>query len=456
MHIRSLKAVMPRVLVMAHAHPALSAGGGEIAAHAGYRALRMAGAPAWFLAGGSGRAPARLGAVLTQPFGPDEFIYHGGQTDFFLHANRDPEFPAEFAALLRRLWPDVLHAHHFVHLGIEALLVARRTLPHLRIVMTLHDMAAICHNHGQMLTRPARRPCTASGPLPCHACYPDITTGAFALRRRYISRFLALVDGFIAPSHFIARRHAEWGLPAERIAVIDNILPPAQPEAPPLAMHAQEKRGRKGLRVGFFGQISPFKGVGLLLDAAALIAARADAPPIEIEIHGDGSNQNPELRAELAPRLAAPPPHVRVHGAYAQAQVGRLMQRVDVVVVPSLWWENAPLVIEEALRARRPVICADIGGMAEKIRDGQDGLHFPAGDAAGLAEALCLLAAQPKLLAQLQATLRPPADPAAALVAHLELYRGLLAASGGLPGHDGLGEPGGGDAAGGEVGGAAA
>ena len=67
------------------------------------------------------------------------------------------------------------------------------------------------------------------------------------------------------------------------------------------------------------------------------------------------------------------------------------MAEVDWVVVPSIWWENAPLVIQEAFRHRRPVICGDIGGMAEMVRDGVDGLHAPverprrpgAGDAPG-------------------------------------------------------------------------
>ncbi|MCI0590636.1 MAG: glycosyltransferase, partial [Gammaproteobacteria bacterium] len=56
----------------------------------------------------------------------------------------------------------------------------------------------------------------------------------------------------------------------------------------------------------------------------------------------------------------------------------RLMERIDWVVVPSIWWENSPLVIQEAMKFGRPVICADIGGMAEKVSDRRNGLHFRA------------------------------------------------------------------------------
>jgi glycosyltransferase involved in cell wall biosynthesis len=61
------------------------------------------------------------------------------------------------------------------------------------------------------------------------------------------------------------------------------------------------------------------------------------------------------------------------------------MAQIDWVVMPSIWWENAPLVIQEAFQHRRPVITSGIGGMAEMVRDGIDGLHVRPGDAAHLA-----------------------------------------------------------------------
>ncbi len=65
-----------------------------------------------------------------------------------------------------------------------------------------------------------------------------------------------------------------------------------------------------------------------------------------------------------------------------------LMAEIDWVVMPSIWWENAPLVIQEAFQHRRPPIVSGIGGMAEMVRDGVDGLHVRPGDPAALAAAL--------------------------------------------------------------------
>jgi glycosyltransferase involved in cell wall biosynthesis len=99
---------------------------------------------------------------------------------------------------------------------------------------------------------------------------------------------------------------------------------------------------------------------------------------------------------------------VAFRGAYDNRKVHALMQGCHAVLVPSIWWENSPLVIQEAFAARRPVICSDIGGMAEKVRPGLDGFHFRAGSGAALADLLRQLADEPEQLEALAETLAPP------------------------------------------------
>jgi glycosyltransferase involved in cell wall biosynthesis len=79
------------------------------------------------------------------------------------------------------------------------------------------------------------------------------------------------------------------------------------------------------------------------------------------------------------------------------------MSAADWVVVPSRWWENSPLVIQEAFQYKRPVICSDIGGMAEKVTDGVNGLHSRVGDHVRLAETIGRAVGTPGLWEQLQA-----------------------------------------------------
>lgn len=365
-----------RVLVASHGHPAVTRGGAEMAAYTQFQALCVeTGVEAFFLGCQRGRPEPCLGEPITQPFeDAREYLYVGGAFDWFRLTNHDAAFPRAFTALLHTLRPDVLHLHHVLEFGVESLLLARRALPGLRIVLTLHEYLLICHNHGQMVKRPSRTLCTRARPDECHACFPEFAPSDFVLRTLYLRRFLDLADEFIAPSRFLARRLIEWGLPETRILVRSNAARPGR---------ANLRRSNCGMVVvGFFGQISALKGVGLLLDAATILreAGRRD---IWLEIHGTMAGQPPELLDDLPARLAAPPSNVRVVGPYLPEYVDGLMSGVDAVCVPSLWWENAPTVMVEAHANGRTVICADIGGMAEHAAEKD--LLFRAGVAADLA-----------------------------------------------------------------------
>ena len=95
-------------------------------------------------------------------------------------------------------------------------------------------------------------------------------------------------------------------------------------------------------------------------------------------------------------------------GRYASHELPRLMEQTDWVVVPSRWWENSPLVIQEAFGHGRPVICSDIGGMAEKVIHGVNGLHFHVGDSVSLAETIRTAVADEGLWGRLRDQISPP------------------------------------------------
>ncbi|HLU39385.1 MAG TPA: glycosyltransferase, partial [Planctomycetota bacterium] len=86
----------------------------------------------------------------------------------------------------------------------------------------------------------------------------------------------------------------------------------------------------------------------------------------------------------------------------------RLLALVDVVVVPSVWDDCAPLVVAEALAARAPVVGSRIGGIPDFVRDGENGLLFAPGDATDLARCLRAFADDPGLLGRLQRGIAPP------------------------------------------------
>lgn len=416
-----------RLLVMAHLHPAVSRGGAEIAAYQLYKTLRASPdvEASWFLAASGGRISSRLGARLSQPFGVDEYVYAGAGFDHFTHGNPDPEWPLELGRLLEELRPTVVHLHHYTNFGVDTLLTIRRVLPDARIVVTLHEYLAICNHFGQMVKRPGLALCDRSSPRDCNRCFPERSEQDFFLRELFIKRFFRLVDHFVSPSRFLAARYVAWGIDPAQISVIENGVP----DAPPAAANAGPAVPGAPLSIGFFGQISRLKGIDVLFDAAALLSA-AGQDGVQFEVHGDHSGQPPEFRALFEARLLDAPANIQVHGPYENSRVHGLMRGVDAVIVPSIWWENSPLVIQEAFLARRPVICSDIGGLAEKVRDGLDGFHFRAGNARSLAALLSDLSRQPDRLRGLGATLATPPTLRESSAATLALYRGCGAGPG--------------------------
>jgi glycosyltransferase involved in cell wall biosynthesis len=115
-------------------------------------------------------------------------------------------------------------------------------------------------------------------------------------------------------------------------------------------------------------------------------------------------------------------------GPYQQDQIPELMASVAWVVMGSRWRENAPVVIEEALACGRPLLVPDLGGMAEKVRDGLDGYFFPVGSSLALAELMIGCASDQAGWHKLRATMRSPCLGDGALLSHLDLYRSALAA----------------------------
>src|SRR2546422_4052506 len=123
-----------------------------------------------------------------------------------------------------------------------------------------------------------------------------------------------------------------------------------------------------------------------------------DGVDAHLWIHGANLDLQPvEFQRQVNELLAACKDNVTLVGRYQPESLARLMAGVDWVVVPSIWWENSPLVIQEAFLHGRPVICSGIGAMAEKVTDGVNGLHFRPGDAESLSRTISHAVSRPGL-----------------------------------------------------------
>jgi len=380
-------------MYVCHNHPAVRPAGAENYALEVHRAMARHGAyEPTFVARAEPPRPGAAPALTQVPGRANEYLLHTdvGDWDDLLGTMRDKRlYTRVLRDVLAELRPDVVHVQHTYLLGYDLLREVRHSLPGVPIVHTLHELLPICHHKGQMVRTRGRELCDRASPERCHACFPGIAPTRFFLRTRFIQAQLALADRFVCPSGFLAERFVDWGLPADRVLVEDY----GRCEPPP----APERAARiPPVRVGFFGQLSPFKGVDVLLEAA--LALQHGGSPARFVIHGSHLElQPPAFRARFEGLLEAAGPTVRLHGAYRPDELDALMAEVDWVVVPSVWWENSPLVIQEAFMRGRPVICSNIGGMAEKVADGVNGLHFQAGSAEDLAATVARAISEPRL-----------------------------------------------------------
>ena len=364
-----------RILVIAHGHPELSLGGGELAASEQCRQLRALGHQVLFVGRQKGLS-GRGGTPFTVR--GEDVLFHSPDYDHFLHSQRAKwSIYKDFRSLIDRFAPDIVHLHHYVHMGLEMLREVRKYAATLPIVLTLHEYLAICHSHGQFVKTNGAL-CYRAGPADCHGCFDEFSPQDFFLRETFIKSFLDLVDRFVCPSAFLLERYAAWGIAREKLVLLENGQPPA---SPPIASDDPQELSR---RFAFFGQLSALKGIPVLLRALQIIP-HPMREFIRVDIFGTTTHQPPEWVEEFNAEIAQLGSFVHYHGPYRPADLPGLMQHAGWIVVPSTWWENSPLVIQEAFSHGRPVICSDIGGMAEKVRDGIDGLHFRVGDARDLA-----------------------------------------------------------------------
>jgi glycosyltransferase involved in cell wall biosynthesis len=390
-----------RICILAHSHPDISKGGGEVAAYREFQTLSAEGHAAVFVGASevntayAGRHP--METVLE--YAPDEYVYSfAGMAEDRL-SWEDPFQRRALVEFLAGLDCEVYHFHHYWRVGLDLVAELMEARPDAVYVMTLHEMLAICLHHGQMIRTRGRELCNRESPLRCLGCYPDRTIEHMVLRKAYMLSVLRRFDQLIYPSDFIRRRYEAWGLPEGRGSVLENYLGDELAEAPRRAAEASQV----ATRFGFFGQPTAFKGLDVLIKAAAL--ALRENPAVSVTVFGCERGDVERLFPDLKLAIEEAGQNLALVGRYDPKDVLDLMAGVGWIVVPSVWWENSPVVIQEARRAGTPLIVSDIGGMAEKVLEGVDGLQFHRGSPVDLARAM-LEAARPEVRAQYGLTLR--------------------------------------------------
>ena len=168
----------------------------------------------------------------------------------------------------------------------------------------------------------------------------------------------------------------------------------------------RQKTKSENLRIAFIGAIAEHKGPDLLIKAFLQLPENSK---VSLTLYGD-LKQFPQYGKYLQELLEIDSPLVKkiiLAGTFPNDQIGNIFQEIDVLVVPSRWYENTPLVIQSALAAKTPIIATNLGGMSELIKHGENGLLFEVDNDASLAQQLSKLINDKLLLAKLANNIKP-------------------------------------------------
>lgn len=378
----------------------------------------------------------------------DRYVYEDLLVERFHHHERVPmgeqdnivelEYNNQlFAGWLRRYlreWrPDIIHFFHLKRLSASAIDVGRSlSIP---MVMTPTDFWLVCPTVQLLL--PDNTLCQGPdrGAVNCfrHAVtntQPPAVARLFGRAPSALMTAMVSTSGTgllrgIRPFSWVYALSGRAGFLRQRMNWLDRVMVPTKfmecllvghglsPERARFCRFGIDLAGqitreaRRGeettLRVGFIGTLKAYKGAHVLLEAVRHLGPDCN---LKVSIYGGLDETSPY--GQGLRRLAGGDPRICFCGTFPNGEIGQVLAELDVLVVPSLWYENTPLVIYSAQAAGCPVIASDLAGMAEVIRHREDGLLFGPGDAQGLADAIRRVARDRGFLGRLAANaLRP-------------------------------------------------
>ena len=335
------------------------------------------------------------------PFIPDYLLREEKDTDILLKVINLPlekhryryshaKIDSQFEQLLKRFQPDIVHIGHLNHLSLTLVNTIPFSTP---IIYTLHDYWLICPR-GQFIQRQNTQDLWAlcdkqkdqECALHCYSGYfsglekelqEDVTywTSWVKRRRECIEKIIERITYFICPSQYLLNRFQnDLYISKEKLIYLDYGFD----------LNRLKERKRKkdtAFTFGYIGTHIPAKGIQLLIPAFSNLEGEC-----KLKIWGRPRDHNTKALKEMIEQLPKETgKRIEWISEYDNEHIVKdVLNHVDAIVVPSIWAENSPLVIHEALQARVPVITADAGGMSEYIKHRENGLLFKHRDAEDL------------------------------------------------------------------------
>jgi glycosyltransferase involved in cell wall biosynthesis len=322
--------------------------------------------------------------------------------------------------------PDILHLQSGYLLTLSVLEAASQL--GIATVLSLHDYWTICprtnllHPNGERCPGPEKTRCAwcllterqryrwpdaligksiskiLSVPMISKLTGVDFFSNQIQERQDKLNTQLRKVDVILAHAKLAQDLVLQQGLEPEKVLLSPYGLDTSDWQQPLPFKTPSDK-----FRIGYLGNLIPIKGAQVLVNAFRHLTSNKKM--LELRVYGD-PEKLPAFGRQLR-WLAGGDNRIGLMGAYDNQHLPEILQEIDVLVVPSLWYETGPLVTLEGFACLTPVVVSNIPNMVNQVTDGVDGLVFKVGSVESLANVLQRLIDEPGLLAHLTYGIRP-------------------------------------------------
>ena len=299
----------------------------------------------------------------------------------------DPIVDSAFRDYLTEIQPDIAHFGHLSHLSTNLVNIAKEEFK-LPVIFTIHDFWLYCYR-GQLVDLDLKI-CPGPSDKNCFSCayktFTKISLENIKKYRQHMERVRKNIDFYLSPSHFLkeffnSNENLEGKIKYSKYGFDTKII------------DFKKKTFKKSSRIhfGFIGRVIPVKGIKILLQAYSSLEENSS----KLLIYG-----NSEKYIKYLKKYANE--NVFFKGGFKNGDINSILKQIDVLIAPSIWFENSPLVIQEAFLAGIPVITSDIGGMKELVTHGINGFIFSMGNLNSLRDQMQEIINDPPILNKLK------------------------------------------------------
>jgi len=301
----------------------------------------------------------------------------------------DPELTDIADKILMREKPDIIHAIHSMRVNELLFSALKLKIPY---IITLTDFWYICPRFTLVNSKGVFCLGPETGRICAQNC-PEYESEYIINRLKSSQKILNGAQRIISPSKFVAdnlkKEFSDLEIQIINHGMRSNYVQPNK---------RVYKTGDE-LVFGFAASFSPLKGLHMLIEALK----RINSPKVRLKIYGGGPDRQ---YSEQLLKMAKDEKRIEFCGVYHSSKTGEIFSKLDVMVVPSICYENYPLTLHEALACNVPVITSNIGGMAEAIKDGFSGFTFQVGDIESLKSAMEKIIDNPPVLNDIKSNLK--------------------------------------------------